>query len=177
MVDYTQSEQTFLQDMAKRLIRLREFLNSADVESDKDILQWFSLVAQIKEIQGNSNNDVSFIACLMAKDFLAASFDLGEFDVAAKAQGAPGLDIDLQTLDGKHIIGEIKTTVLYSGAKNDLGAKQKESFKKDFEKLNKTPADYKYFFVTDAATFDIVKRKYTSLIPSEQVVLLPHHKN
>lgn len=42
---------------------------------------------------------------------------------------------------GKRVIAEIKTTVPYSGAINDLGAKQKEAFRSDFAKLINTVAD------------------------------------
>jgi hypothetical protein len=109
----------------------------------------------------------------MAKAYLIREFgEIDDFDVSAKPQGAPGLDIDIQTRAGKRIIGEIKTTVPYSGARNDLGAQQKDAFQKDFAKLNTTPADYKYFFVTDSATYNIVKRKYASQIPGVQVIHL-----
>ena len=52
--------------------------------------------------------------------------------------------IDVQTQKGQRIIGEIKTTVPYSGARNDLGAQQKQALMTDFSKLNKATADYKY---------------------------------
>jgi len=113
------------------------------------------------------------MACLMAKAYLVKEFgEIDGFDVSAKPQGAPGLDIDVQTLKGQRIIGEIKTTVPYSGARNDLGAQQKQALMTDFSKLNKTTADYKYFFVTDSATYNIVKRKYANQIPGVQVIQL-----
>lgn len=68
--------------------------------------------------------------------------------------------------------GEQAYLLPYSGAKNDLGAKQKESFKHDFDKLNKTPAKHKFFFVTDTATFEVMQRKYASQIPEVKIVLL-----
>jgi len=172
MSDYTKGERDQLKNIALRLVRLRDFLISANLEQDKDTTQWFECLAQVKAIQGNGDNDVSFIACLMAKDYLTTQFDIDGFDVAAKAQGAAGLDIDLLSSDGKHIIGEVKTTVPYSGARNDLGAQQKESFKKDFAKLNAMPADYKFFFVTDKLTFEVVRRRYASQIPTVSVILL-----
>jgi hypothetical protein len=166
-------EQGYLHKLARRLITLRNFLNSLEVKDDIAIEQWFEWLAQIKEIQGNSNNDISFTACLMAKAYLIREFgEIDDFDVSAKPQGVPGLDIDIQTRAGKRIIGEIKTTVPYSGARNDLGAQQKDAFQKDFAKLNNTPADYKYFFVTDATTYNIVKHKYAHQIPGVQVIQL-----
>jgi hypothetical protein len=82
------------------------------------------------------------------------------------------LDINVLIPPGKRLIAEIKTTVPYSGVLNDLGAKQKESFRNDFDKLNNTAADYKFFLVTDKATFDVVKRKYSREIPGVEIILL-----
>jgi hypothetical protein len=172
MINRTDGEQTYLQNITQRIILLREFLKAIDLEYDKDTGQSFEHLAQIKAIQGNINNDISFIACLMAKDYLAAKFKIGSVDMAAKPQGASGLDIDLITSDGEHIIAEIKATVPYSGAKNDLGAKQREAFRHDFNKLNNTQADHKFLFVTDKTTFNIVQHKYISQIPGVKVVLL-----
>lgn len=172
MANYTADEQAYLQNAAKRLVQLRDFLNSTNIEEGADAVQWFECLAQVKAIQGNTSNTLSFIACLLAKEYLMTRFKIS-FDVATKPQGAPGLDIDLvDTASGKRIIGEIKTTVPYSGAKNDLGAKQKETFKRDFDKLNHTTADYKFFFVTDKASFEVVQRKYASQISGVEVVLL-----
>jgi len=137
MNQITPGEQEYLHKLAKRLIRLQDFLNSLDVKDDLAIDQWFEWLAQIKEIQGNSNNDISFTACLMAKAYLVKEYgEIDGFDVSAKPQGAPGLDIDVQTRKGQRIIGEIKTTVPYSGARNDLGAQQKQALMTDFSKLN-----------------------------------------
>lgn len=172
MTNYTKGEQDYLQKIAKRLNQLRDFLDSADFEQDMHIGKWFECLSQVKAIQGNVNNNISFIACLMAKNYLAQRFDIKEFDISIKPQGAPGLDIDLKTADDERIIGEIKTTVPYSGAKNDLGAKQKETFQHDFNKLNTTPANHKFFFVTDRATFEVMQRRYASQIPGVNIVLL-----
>ena len=173
MNQMTPGEQEYLHKLAKRLIRLRDFLDSLDVKDDVAIDQWFEWLAQIKEIQGNSNNDISFTACLMAKAYLVKEFgEINGFDVSAKPQGAPGLDIEVQTQKGQRIIGEMKTTVHYSGARNDLGAQQKQALMTDFSKLNTITADYKFFFVTDSATYNIVKRKYPSQIPGVQVIQL-----
>lgn len=123
-------------------------------------------------IQGNTSNDLSFLACLLAKSYLSKRLEISDFDAAAKPQGATGLDIDLITADGRHVIAEIKTTIPYSEAKNDLGAQQKASFKKDFDKLNKAQADNKFFFVTDLKTYNIVKQRYAKFIPGVEIILL-----
>lgn len=176
MQNYTENERTGVNGIVQRLQNIRGFLNNQslgeDLLSEQNLDRLFGLLTQFKEIQGNSSNDISLAACLLAKRFLADRFAISNFDAAVKPQGAPGLDIDLVTQDKKHIIGEIKTTTPYSGAKNDLGSNQKDSFYKDFTKLNKTTADHKFFFVTDDHTFDIVKRKYTQKLQGVEIVLL-----
>ncbi|MFE8698264.1 hypothetical protein ACFYKT_18230 [Cytobacillus sp. FJAT-53684] len=91
--------------------------------------------------------------------------------MAMKAQGSPGLDVDETTSDGKSIIGELKTTYPYK--ESDLGANQKNNFIKDFEKLKQNEADYKYFFVTESKTFEIVRSKYIQYLKGVNLVLLP----
>jgi len=114
---------------------------------------------------------MSFIAALMAKEYLGTVMSLRPFDIGDKPQGAPGLDLDELTIDGRRVVAEIKTTTPYQG--NDLGAAQKAAFEKDFVKLNAASADLKYFFVTDRKTFEIVSRKYSKRLPGVNVVLLP----
>ena len=152
MPNYTENEKTGVSGIVERLKNLLVFLSDQtldeSLESEQDLDRLFGVLAQSKAIQGNSNNDISLTACLLAKRYLAENYDIGNFDAAAKPQGAPGLDIDLITSHGVHIIGEIKTTVPYSGANGDLGANQKKSFEADFAKLAETKADHKFFFVT-----------------------------
>lgn len=172
MTQLTEKEQAYLDLLRLRLKELHNFLNTLDLDNVDELDWWLDTLREIRIIQGNTSNDLSLIACLLAKRYLSSRHLLLHFDAAAKPQGAPGLDIDIQTEDGQRIIGEIKTTIPYSGAKNDLGANQKASFLKDFEKLNKQDADHKYFFVTDHATFEVVNRKYLQNIPGVEVVLL-----
>jgi hypothetical protein len=92
----------------------------------------------MKAIVGNASNDMSFIAALMAKDYLYSTLPMVDYDAGLKPQGAPGLDIDERTSDGRRVVGEIKTTTPYNGP--DLGAQQKAMFAKDFDKLNAASA-------------------------------------
>jgi len=62
--------------------------------------------------------------------FFAARHSIPSFDAAGKPQGAPGLDIDIHTTDGQHIIWEIKTTVPYIGAKTTWAQPKKHHFRK-----------------------------------------------
>ena len=66
------------------------------------------------------------------------------------------MDIDLETKDGRRVIGEIKTTTPYNGP--DFGAQQRKSFERDFAKLSEARADHRYMFVTENATFKILCR-------------------
>ena len=74
-----------------------------------------------------------------------------------QSQSAPGLDIDLKMANGERIIGEVKTTTPCQ--KGLLGANQKDSIEKDLKKLEDTPANHKYFFVTDPGTYAQVQNQ------------------
>jgi hypothetical protein len=172
MVHFTEIEQQYLAAMRSRLIQLFDLLQKTDLQSSDDLSWWLQTIQGIRSIQGNTSNDLSFLGCLLAKQYLTTRHNIPAFDVAIKPQGAPGLDIDVLSDAKERIIAEIKTTVPYAGAKNNLGANQKETFKKDFRKLMTTNASFKYFFVTDRQSFDIVQSRYQSLISGVEVVLL-----
>lgn len=116
----TTNEQTYLARIHERLNQLRTYLNTASLDTTADVAVWYTYIAEIRAIQGNINNDLSFLSVLLAKEYLVPRFDIEAFDVALKAQGAPGLDIDVMTTTGERIVAEVKTTVPYTGAKNDL---------------------------------------------------------
>lgn len=168
----TATEQAYLDRIHERLDQLRAYLNTSSLDTTADVSVWYTYIAEIRAIQGNINNDLSFLSVLLAKKYLVTRFDIGPFDVAIKAQGAPGLDIDVMTTTGERIVAEVKTTVPYTGAKHDLGAQQKKSFQQDFEKLNTATATYKFLFVTDLKTFDILKHRYADRIPDVEIVLV-----
>ncbi len=172
MTEYTLGESVYLHRIRQNIELLREFLNENQPVENADAASWFEYLGKIRAIQGNTSNDYSFIACLLAKQYLATRFDIGNYDAALKPQGAPGLDVELMTAHGQRIVAEVKTTVPYSAAKNDLGSQQKSSFQKDFDKLNRAIADYKFFFVTDPKTYEVVQQRYIHLIPDTELVLL-----
>jgi len=127
-------------------------------------------ISAFRKIQGNISNDGSFIATLLAKQFLNSKFGVN-FDAAEKPQGAPGIDIDVRTSEGHRIVAEIKTTVPYRVS--DFGAQQAASFKKDFAKLAASDAAHKFLFVTDSSAFSALKGdKYTKLMPGVRIVHL-----
>lgn len=168
----TTKEQTAISNLRNLITCLSSFFLQNKPPSSDNPADWFEYLAQFKDELGNFDNQVSFVATLLAKSFLLANFDLITFDAAEKAQGAPGLDIDTKTKNGQRIIAEIKTTHPYK--KDDLGANQVANFKKDAEKLHQGSADFKFFFVTDSLTFEVMKKaKYRSLFSNITIVYLP----
>jgi len=169
-VTHSNNEQAYFARIRGHITELRRFLNENDSPETDDPVAWFDYIASVRVIQGNTSNDQSFLATMLAKNYLLGRFELASFDAAEKAQGAPGLDIDVQTTEGHRVIGEIKTTVPYG--KNDLGANQRKTFRKDFAKLNDNMAAHKFFFVTNRRTFDIVNDRYVEEIPGVEIILL-----
>ena len=167
----TDREAQRITEIGGRLRALRTVLLTSQIPQTAQIAAWYALLSKIKSVQGNLSNDISFIATCLAKEYLSREFEV-EFDAAEKPQGAPGLDIDLITPRGERIIAEVKTTYPYK--EDDLGAQQYKAFERDFEKLNSERADFKFFFLTEGRTFEVVKmRRYHERIPGVRVVLLP----
>lgn len=152
---YTERERSYRDRILGKLADLRECLNAQSLDPDGSPAEWYHHLNQMKGILGNTNNDVSFVATLLAKMYLIKRFGDVQFDAAQKAQGAPGLDVDV-TVGHERVVGEIKTTTPYNGP--DFGAQQKAMFEKDFAKLAAADAPYKFMFVTEPATFDILCR-------------------
>lgn len=169
-----QTERGYIEKISNKLLEARAFLNNADLEgfSKVDAMAQFELLKGLRRLIGNVDIDMSFLGCLLIKEFLQGRHDLPDLNMALKAQGSPGLDVDELTAYGKRIIGELKTTYPYK--ENDLGAQQKNSFLKDFEKLQSTEALHKYFFVTELKTFEIVCNKYYQYLQGVHIVLLPN---
>ena len=166
----TEKEKRYCSDIAERVSRMRKFLGENALADPPEPTEWHPFLSALRKIQGNLSNDGSFIATLLAKQYLRSKFDV-DFDAAEKPQGAPGIDIDVKTLDGQRIVAEIKTTVPYQVS--DFGAQQAASFKKDFAKLAAAEADYKFLFVTDSVAFAALKKdKYIKLMPGVRIVHL-----
>lgn len=166
------SEQDILDDIAKKIEKLKKYLGHEKFnQENKDMSYWYKYIVEIKRIIGNFDNDISFISCLMAKEFLYRKHSFKTFDISTKSQSAPGLDIDEMTSDGDRVVAEIKSTIPYK--ETDLGAQQRAMFFKDFEKLRDNEADYKYFFVTEIKAFQIVLNRYLDKLEGVTIVLLP----
>jgi hypothetical protein len=170
MSEHTVKERAYFERICQHITALSEFLATTPQPEAGATLEWFEFIAKVRAIQGNISNDQSFLGTMLAKLYLMQHFDLGDYDAAGKEQGAPGLDIDIRLDTGERIIGEIKTTVPYG--EKDLGAQQKDSFRKDFKKLNEAQADYKFFFITNPRTLEIMQRRYFQEIPDVKIVFL-----
>lgn len=169
--ELTSNERQAVKAILDRIAALALFLEKSPIPegAESDVL--YSYLARMKEIQGNTDNGVSLVACLMAKEYLNHQLGMEPFDVSRKAQGAAGLDIDERTTAGARVVGEIKTTMPYGA--DDLGSAQRATFEKDFRKLNTASAEHRFFFVTEQRTFELMRVKYGSRIPGVTVVLLP----
>lgn len=166
----TRNETYFLRETARRIATLRNVLAAECPTEDDDAAAWYRYLATIRSTLGNLSNSISFVATMLAKRHLEAHFGVTSFDAAAKPQGAPGLDIDVTTPDGRRIVAEVKTTGPY--LPDDFGAQQKKTIEADFRKLNQAVAAVKFLFVTDRRAFEILNRKYAHKNPSVEVILL-----
>jgi len=80
-----ENEIQYLKAVQNKDNRLRDFLNSKpfpDTASSETLFQYLS---EIKSILGNHHNDISFVASLLAKDFLIDRFEGLTWDAAEKA--------------------------------------------------------------------------------------------
>ncbi|GHV46045.1 hypothetical protein AGMMS49546_33330 [Spirochaetia bacterium] len=166
----TDGEKKQLFDTISMVNELKNYLNSSSINQTDDIGQIFKYLNGIKDIQGNFNHSISYVSCLLAKEYLQENYGINNMDVSIKPQGANGLDFDEKLNNGKRIIGEIKTIKPYG--ENDFGAQQKREFREDFRKLNETSADYKILFVTEPKSFQILNEKYLKELNNVKIVLL-----
>lgn len=167
----TANERRALEVIEGKIQRLQEFLNASTCpQVDESPALWHDYLAALKEVLGNTSNDMSLVACLAAKDYLCQTLPMVPYDAAAKPQGATGLDIDERTTDGQRVIGEVKTTTPF--LPNDFGAAQVKSLRNDFAKLRQVQADYKFLFVSDSLAYRVLRRKYAREIDDVQIVML-----
>lgn len=148
----------------KKLERIKAFIEKENFQvRDDDIKSAVVKFMELKEIVGNIGNDIHFLALHLADSFLNKKHNV-RVDLS-KTSGSPGLDIELED-----IAAEIKTTIPY--LPHDFGAAQKREIGKDLERLEYTSAEYKYFFVVNNKTEQILRSKYAQHYPSVQIVNL-----
>lgn len=164
-------ERSELEALARKLESLRDWLQQPlPAREPVDWQAWSAYLAGIKGAVGNLDNGASFVACMLAKEYLAAHHSLKPYDAGAKRQGAAGMDVDVVTVDGKRVAGEIKTTEPYG--ENDFGARQRDEVLKDLERLEAAEAAHKYFFVVSPRAYRILQKRYAGRFPGVTIVLL-----
>jgi hypothetical protein len=130
----TEAELRYCLNIASKDSALRGLLDARQPGAEPAGM--FDYLVAVKNILGNLNNDISFVASLLVKPFLRQRFGI-EFDAALKPQGAPGMDVDCTLQDGTRIVGELKTTKPYQPG---FGAAQKREITKDLLRLAGTVA-------------------------------------
>ena len=168
-VTLTSGELARLRETISRVEQIRTFVCRGTPASE-DVATWFAFLSALKALQGNANNDLSFLSCVLAKGYLVECHGGLLLDVATKPQGAPGLDIDVLTVRGERIVGEVKTVEPY--LPTDFGSQQKEAFRADFKKLQSATAQFKYLFVSSRRAHEVLGRKYAFDLAGVTLVLL-----
>jgi hypothetical protein len=171
----TPAEESFCQTIRTKDLTLRSFLEREALANPLDAIHWLCYLTGIKHSLGNLNNDIGFVATLLAKAYLNRRFGITDFDAAGKPQGASGIDIEARTDDGKIVVGELKTTKPYQPG---FGAQQRMSILKDLARLATTRADYRFMFVVDPDAYRaLCRRNFASKAPGVEVVDLVTGEN
>lgn len=138
--------------------------------SDKLMKQYrenLDYLIQIKRTIGNINNRIHSSAIQLAELYLIDKFPEVE-SWESKEGSESGIDI-VGKKDGKpFVIGELKTTYPYG--QTDFGAQQKNTIKKDLQRLEDAYVPHKYFFIINKESFDILHKKYQDSFPSVKIV-------
>jgi hypothetical protein len=164
-------ERQVLAGIEDRLNTLQRFMrDSAIPAADASAETWFGYLDTLKGTVGNFHQWLSFVSCLLAKRYLLEHHEMWPFDVGIKPQGASGLDIDAETAAGARVIAEIKTTVPYLVTK--LGSAQRTSVLRDIDKLQRTPAEHKYLFVTNDAAAQAIETGFPGQLGGIELVCL-----
>jgi hypothetical protein len=172
---FTRGEGLYCNNIRAKDVALRQFLAANLLPDPVSASEWLAYLVGIKNALGNLSNDISFIATLLIKNYLAQRFEIDDFDAAAKPQGAPGIDIEAKSKDGRTIIGELKTTKPYQPG---FGAAQRASILKDLARLSQSAADYRLMFVIDSDAFNaLVHERLASKAPGVEVIDLVSGKS
>lgn len=167
-MSYTDSEARARAAILEKDKALRLYLAAHRFADEDDPAGWLVYLTGLKNLLGNVSNDLGFVATLLVKRYLAERFGVADFDAAAKAQGAAGIDVEAVTADGQRIIGELKTTKPYQPG---FGAQQRTMMIKDLVRLAAASADHRLMFVTDPETFaTLCKPSWAARAPGVEIV-------
>jgi len=119
MTDRTAKEDAYIARIRDKIGALRCMLNERSLPDDNAVpMVWHTYLAEMKKLSGHANNDQTFVAGLMAKEYLYGRFSMCHYDAALKPMGATGLDIDERTLDGQRVVGRSRRQRLIKPAKS-----------------------------------------------------------
>lgn len=164
----TPGERSFCEAIQNKDRALRSFLEANSLTDPMAASDWLHYLSGVKRALGNLNNDLSFVATLLVKDYLRGRFEIRDFDAAGKPQGATGIDIEARTAQGDSVVGELKTTIPYQPG---FGAAQRTAILKDLTRLATSTARHRFMFVIDPASFQILCGKgFASRAPGVEVV-------
>jgi hypothetical protein len=138
MTGLTAAEKDYLERTLKSLESLKHFLCTEFCSPDTSSpWEFYSYLAKAKRILGNLNLGMSFAGNLMAKHYLTIKLPMIAFDAAQKPQGAPGLDIDVRTVDGQRVVAEVKTTDPYLIQDSGFGRSSENRIQERLRKAEK----------------------------------------
>ena len=105
MEKFTVGEKGFLTKISKILAQLRSRLQSPEPKLESSTYEWFTYIDDIKRAQGNLNNVISFLSCLMAKEYI---MDIGHLAfleimvVACPTSGFHQFEVEVPGLVGNY---------------------------------------------------------------------------
>lgn len=154
-----QNEITDFNEISNRISKVREYLNGCNNSyNPNDIDDLLKDCLSIKDLLGNLGAEINFLTLQKAKLFLEKEYKQPLPDVLLKDVNSQGFKIDYRLNNGKRIIAEAKITTPIRG---NFGAQQKKEIQKVLDKLKIEEADYKYLFVTNVDTANILHIHYS----------------
>lgn len=154
-----QKEQADFNEISNRINKVKDYLNDRNTSySISELGNMIEDFISVKDTLGNLGSVINFLTLQKAKIFLEKKFNQRVPDVLLKDVNTPGIKIDFILNNGKRIIAEAKTTTPTS---KTFGSHQKDEITKVLNKLKSIDADYKYLFVTNTETANILHIQYS----------------
>jgi hypothetical protein len=170
VLELTKSENHYCCKIRQKDRELRTFLGAHAIDDSFEPTELLRYLTGIKRTLGNLSNDLSFVATLLAKNYLERRFHIVDFDAGAKAQGASGVDVSAKTPEGKTVVGEIKTTTPYQPG---FGAAQRIAILKDLARLANSAANHRLMLVVDPESFATLRSsRFAGKAPGVEVINL-----
>lgn len=154
-----QKEINDFNEISNRLNKVKEYLNGCNNSyHPNDINDLLEDCLTVKDFLGNIGAEINFLTLQKAKVILEKEYKHPVPEVLIKDVNSQGFKIDYRLNNGKRIIAEAKTTTPIG---QNFGAQQKKEIQKVLDKLKTANADYKYLFVTNVNTANILHIQYS----------------